>query len=304
MRAPSFTRRQFLKASAASGAAAATVLGVDATVVEPHHPQLRRVEIALDGLPQAFDGFTIAQLSDFHYDSHFCVIPIRAAVKMVNALNPDLIVLTGDFVTVPMEASDAEKRPEAAREARPCAKLLGQLRARFGSVAVLGNHDEFSDADEVAAALQSSAIRVLRNENFPLQRGSAKLWLAGVNDVLGGGADIRQALRGIPDEATTVALCHEPDYADHVAKYPVGLQLSGHSHGGQIRLPLIGPPYLPPLARKYPWGLRRVGRMMLYTNCGIGTIRVPVRWNCPPEVTIFTLRAGTAPHKATAKQNS
>jgi len=108
---------------------------------------------------------------------------------------------------------------------------------------------------------------------------------------LGGGANIHEALRGVPGSKAVVLLCHEPDFADKVARFGVGLQLSGHSHGGQVRLPLVGPLYLPPLARKYPWGLRRIGPMLLYTNCGIGTIRIPVRWNCPPEITVFTLRS-------------
>ena len=288
-----FTRRQFLRVAAGSAAAAGLVVGVDGAVIEPHHPQLRRVDIPLRRLPQEFDGFTIAQLSDFHYDPHFCVIPIKAAIKVVNGLNPDLIALTGDFVTVPLEAGDKERRPEAAREAQPCARLLGQLRAKLGSVAVLGNHDYFSDPEEVTAALQGSGIRVLRNGAFPVRRQGAVLWLAGVDDVLGGAADLKQTLRQIPSADATILMCHEPDFGDEAAGYPIDVQLSGHSHGGQIRLPLIGPPFLPPLGKKYPWGLRQIRNMLLYTNCGVGTIRLPVRWNCPPEITLFTLRSKT-----------
>jgi uncharacterized protein len=267
------------------------VVGVDGTVIEPHHPQLRRVDIGLRRLPQEFDGFTIAQLSDFHYDPHFCVIPITAAIKVVNGLTPDLIALTGDFVTVPLGAGDSERRPEAARDAQPCARLLGELRAKLGSVAVLGNHDYFSDPEEVTAALQASGIRVLRNGAFPVERNKAVLWLAGVDDALGGAADLKQTLRQIPSGDATILMCHEPDFADEAAGYEIDVQLSGHSHGGQIRLPLIGPPFLPPMGKKYPWGLRQIRNMMLYTNCGIGTIRLPVRWNCPPEITLLTLRS-------------
>lgn len=98
-------------------------------------------------------------------------------------------------------------------------------------------------------------------------------------------------LKSVPREEAVVLLSHEPDYADEVARYPVDLQLSGHSHGGQVRLPLLGAPWLPEGAQKYPWGLRKVGNLTLYTNAGLGTIRVPVRLNCPPEITLFTLRA-------------
>ncbi|HET7442412.1 MAG TPA: metallophosphoesterase [Terriglobales bacterium] len=268
-------------------------VGTAAAFVESEHPRLVRVEIALPRLPQKLDGFTIAQLSDFHYDEYFSRTPIATAVKMVNALNPDMVALTGDFVTVPLATAEVERAPKAARDAVPCAQLLGGLRARCGSFAVLGNHDESSDPDEVTAALQQSDIRVLRNQALPVEREGERFWLAGINDALWGEADLKKTLRDVPAEAATVLLCHEPDFADEAANYPVDLQLSGHSHGGQVRLPLIGPPFLPPMARKYPWGLRRVGRMMLYTNCGVGTIRIPVRWNCPPEVTLIILRSGT-----------
>ena len=98
-----------------------------------------------------------------------------------------------------------------------------------------------------------------------------------------------RALHDIRRNETTILLAHEPDFADYVAAHPVSVQLSGHSHGGQIRLPFIGSPYLPELARKYPWGLRRVGGLNLHTNCGLGTIELPIRWNCPPEVTLIRL---------------
>ena len=113
-----------------------------------------------------------------------------------------------------------------------------------------------------------------------------------MDDVLAGRPDLGLALRGIPTDEPVILLAHEPDWADYVAPHPVDLQLSGHSHGGQIRFPLIGAVVLPELARKYPWGLRRIGSLTLYTNAGIGTILVPMRLNCPPEITLITLRAG------------
>ena len=115
-----------------------------------------------------------------------------------------------------------------------------------------------------------------------------------MDDILSGKPRLDLALRGIPADEPVVLLAHEPDWADYVANHPVDLQLSGHPHGGQIRIPFIGAPYLPPLARKYPWGLRRIGGLTLYTNSGIGTIEVPTRLNCPPEVTLITLRSAPA----------
>jgi len=129
----------------------------------------------------------------------------------------------------------------------------------------------------------------LRNRSVPLERNGARLWLAGLGDVLEGKYDLKQALKGIPKPEPVVLLVHEPDFAGYVKD--VDLQLSGHSHGGQIRFPLLGAPVLPVMGRRYPRGLRRIGPLTLYTNVGIGTIWLPMRLNCPPEVTLLTLRA-------------
>jgi predicted MPP superfamily phosphohydrolase len=283
----STTRRRFLKIAAAAGALA---IGADATVLEPNHPRLVRVAIPLPRLPQEFDGFTIIQLSDFHFDPYFSIIPIRKSVQITNALKPDLIVLTGDFVSAPAIES-ALRNKRAALQADPCSEVLKDLRAQHGVWAVLGNHDAFSDPVHVTEALKAGGINVLSNSAAPIERNSHRFWLAGLADVLARHADLDAALKGISPEESVVLLAHEPDFADHTVKYPVDLQLSGHSHGGQIRLPLLGPVYLPTLGRKYPRGLRTIDRLSLYTNVGIGTLYVPVRWNCAPEITLITLRS-------------
>jgi predicted MPP superfamily phosphohydrolase len=131
----------------------------------------------------------------------------------------------------------------------------------------------------------------LRNRSVAFARAGVRLWFAGTDDVLEGHANLQLTLEGIPPEEPVILLAHEPDFAVHAARFPVDLQLSGHSHGGQIRLPLLGAPVLPPLARRYPWGLHRIGGLTLYTNVGIGTIALPVRFLCPPEITLITLRA-------------
>jgi predicted MPP superfamily phosphohydrolase len=284
---PSISRRRLLKGAAAAAAAA---VAVDASALEPNHPRLVRVEIPLRRLPLAFDGFTIVLLSDFHYDPYFSVRPIGAAVRLTNALEPDLVALTGDFVTTPVFGrSIADKRAALASE--PCARLLGTIRARSGVWASLGNHDAYSDPATIERALRRSGIEVLRNRAVPIERDNARFWLAGVDDVMARGANLDAALHGVPPTHPVILLVHEPDFADSVVRYPVDLQLSGHSHGGQVRFPLMGAVYLPELARKYPLGLYRFGGLTLYTNAGLGTLRIPVRWNCPPEVTHITLRA-------------
>jgi predicted MPP superfamily phosphohydrolase len=276
-----------------TGAIAAAGAGVTGAwgFSESNHPQVTRLEIPLARLPRAFDGFTIAQLSDFHYEHRFSVRPIRKAVEIVNGLHPDLIVLTGDFVTVPVVVEGNVRR--FAEAAEPCARILQDLRAPMGRFAILGNHDAGSDPARVTRALRDHGLPVLMNRSVPLQRGKDRIWLAGIDDVLEGRSDIALALQNIPSAELTILLAHEPDFADEVSVTPVDLQLSGHSHGGQVWLPGIGAPWLPPLGRRYPRGLYRIRNLTLYTNFGLGTIRMPVRINCPPEITLITLRSKT-----------
>jgi hypothetical protein len=280
-------RRKFFKLSAVGGVAA---LGADSVLVEPNRVQLVRQEIALRRWPSRMDGFTIALLSDFHYDRLFSVHPIRKAVEVVNNLHPDLIALTGDFVSVPWFGDPVK----GASVAEPCAELLRELKAPYGLWAVLGNHDVFSDPDRVTSALRAVGIPVLANQSVPIEKDGGRFWLGGVDDVLGEAADLDATLHDVKADEPVVLLAHEPDYADHVARYPVDLQLSGHSHGGQVRVPFFAPLYLPDLAKKYVRGLYKIRELTLYTNAGLGTVEVPVRFDCPPEITLFTLRSASS----------
>ncbi len=277
------TRRKFIRLAATVGVAA---LAADTALIEPNRPRIVRQEIALRRWPERLEGFTVALLSDFHYDPYFSVHPLRSAISMVNALHPDLIVLTGDFVSVPFTGNVAA----GAAAAEPCAQLLRQMQAPYGLWAVMGNHDVFTDSDRVTSLLRAQGIQVLVNQAVPIESKGARFWLAGIDDALAGDADLDATLQKVPTAEATVLLAHEPDYADRVAHYPVDLQLSGHSHGGQVRLPFLRPLYLPALARKYVWGLYQIGELTLYTNAGLGTVDLPIRWNCPPEITLLTLR--------------
>lgn len=280
------------------GAAGAVLGGLavagDGTIFEANQPRLVSIEVRLPRLPHSWDGFRIAQLSDLHYDDYFSVVPLRNAVDIVNGLRPDLIVVTGDFVTSRGKHPPRSALVKARQAIESCAQLLAQMHAGSGILAAVGNHDLGVDTNHIVEVLQSHDIPVLRNRSLPLEREGNRLWLSGVDDVLVGNPRLDLALKDIPADEPVILLAHEPDWADFVAKYPVDLQLSGHSHGGQIRIPLLGAPYLPPLARKYPWGLRQIGQLTLYTNAGIGTIEVPTRINCPPEVTLITLRSAPA----------
>lgn len=276
------TRRSFLRGALATGSFA---IAGDAVLIDPNQPRIVRKEFLLSRWPEEMDGFTIAILSDFHYDPYFSVHPLRAAIPMVNSLQPDLIVLTGDFVSVPKIGNEKK----GASEAEPCAQLLRQLTAPHGLWAVLGNHDYETDPEHVTDALQAENIQVLANQSEAIERNGARIWLAGVTDVLSWTADLPQTMRHVPSSEAVVLLAHEPDFADEAARFPIDLQLSGHSHGGQIRIPLLPPLYLPPLARKYILGTYHIGNLTLYTNAGLGTVMVPMRLNCPPEITLLTL---------------
>jgi uncharacterized protein len=277
------SRRKFVGLATATATAA---LAADSVLIEPNRPRLVRQQISLARWPASLDGFTIALLSDFHYDPYFSEHPIHSAIGIVNALQPDLIVLTGDFVSLPLFTKNDVR---AARVAEPCAQLLQQMHAPHGMWAVMGNHDFYSDPVYITAVLRAVGIEVLANQSAPIEANGARFWLSGVNDVLGRSADLTAALHDVSGGEATILLAHEPDYADHTARFPVDLQLSGHSHGGQVRVPFAPPLYLPELARKYIYGLYKIGSLTLYTNPGLGTVGVPVRFNCPPEITLLTL---------------
>jgi len=273
------TRRKFLRLAAAAGVElGAFVLGGIYAAVEPRWLAVERVTIRLANLPDALRGLTIAQISDLHYGLFSNASNTAQAVSAVLALNPDLIVVTGDYVLV------------SANHAGPCAAELARLRAPLGVFTILGNHDHWTDAAVVSRALMEAGLPLLRNEGRLIEANGGAFWLAGVDDVWERHADLDAAMKGAPQDVIKILLAHEPDYADEVATDGrVSLQLSGHSHGGQVRLPFLGAPVLPYLAHKYPYGLRRVGTMWLYTNRGIGVIAPPIRFNCRPEATLITL---------------
>ncbi len=251
----------------------------------PQQPVIEYVEVTLANLPAELDGLRIAHLTDLHYDRRGDSSVIERAVEAANAQQPELAVVTGDFLNIRKIGNGL--RP--AIDSRACARFVGALRAPQGVFAVLGNHDK-TDPDTLIHALNFEGVQVLHNGNVSVQRNGARLWLAGVEDVLTGNADISAALSGIPRRSPIILLAHEPDFADVAAAFGISLQLSGHSHGGQVRFPWIPPIYLPRLGRKYPGGLRTVGRTQVYTSRGIGNSMLPIRLNCPPEVALITLR--------------
>src|SRR3984893_13777128 len=246
--------------------------------------------IWLDALPKAFHGLRIVQISDIHHGLFLPKEWLSEAVRQANRLNPDIIALTGDFVTY------------SRRNIGPAAELLGRLRARYGVYAVLGNHDFRVDAEGITLALRRERIDVLRNRHVTMRFGGDSVYLAGVDDY-GYGADLRRAMRGVPRDAATVLLAHNPRVIHLASRHGVSLILSGHTHGGQVNLPLLGTVYgRSPERLRYKIGWDRMGTTQIYVSRGIGTIVLPWRLRCTAEITRLELLPGTpeGSHQAAA----
>jgi predicted MPP superfamily phosphohydrolase len=265
-------------------ALAGTGLAFEGFLREPNHPLAEHIEVRLARLPEAFDGFRIAQITDIHFGPYMDQPELERSVRLAQQFQPDLVALTGDFVSHPFHQRDGL---EGARNAEPCADVLARWKG-VPMIAVLGNHDHWNNADLVEGSLTERGIKVLRNGAQAIEREKQVLWVAGIDDALEGHADVSQCIAKIPRTDATILLAHEPDFADHAAKFPIDLQLSGHSHGGQVRIPGIGPIILPAMAHKYHTGLNRVGTLQVFTSHGVGLINPPVRLNCPPKVSLIT----------------
>lgn len=259
------------------------VLGVGGLVyarsVEPEWIEVTRLRLRLPRLAPAFRGYRMVQISDIHMDRWMTRDRLAGVVRLANEQEADLVALTGDYVTHGYRRRHAD-----------LVSGLGALRGRDGVVGVLGNHDHWSSADAAREALREAGVVELSNRAHHIRRADAILHVAGVDDYWTGHARLEDVLGQLPAEGAAILLAHEPDFADVSAPSArFDLQISGHSHGGQVRLPLLGAPVLPPYGQKYPMGLYRVGSMLQYTNRGVGMLSPRVRLNCRPEITVYTL---------------
>jgi predicted MPP superfamily phosphohydrolase len=245
-------------------------------IEEANSLSLERVNIELKRLPKKLDGFRVIHLSDIHHSPFTGIEHIERVVKVANRLHPDLIVLTGDYVSHHTEY------------VAPVAELLGRLNAPYGVHACLGNHDHWTDADLVIRHFRDEGINLLVNEGFRLEAEGGAFWLAGVDDHMVGKTDVPAALLGsFPDEMKML-LAHNPIIFREAARYGVDLTLSGHTHGGQIRVRDTEKNIIP---RRRKAGLHRNRGSQLYITRGIGTVVVPVRYQCPPEISLLELKA-------------
>ncbi|HEX8229968.1 MAG TPA: metallophosphoesterase [Chloroflexia bacterium] len=242
--------------------------------------------VRLNNLPPQFDGFSIVQLSDFHHGSFTSEEFVRCVVQKTLQLSPDLVVLTGDTQT---EQRDIE---DIARLLTPLGEWSHQERGGLGALAVLGNHDRFDESNaHVTDALRRADIRVLHNEHVSLERDGESLYVAGVADPWSLRADLDLALHGIPQDSCTLLLCHVPDYLATASRYPVDLMLAGHNHGGQIKLPLIGPVLVSSrYNRRYADGFHKLNDTLMYISNGLGGYP-PIRWGARPEIVRIVLSA-------------
>lgn len=235
-----------------------------------------KINITLKRLPKNLDGFRIVHLSDIHHSPFTSLEHITRAVEIANSLEPDMFVLTGDFVS------------HESKYIAPMAKVMGTLKSEFGTFACLGNHDHWTDAKLVTNYLRGENITVLINEGFRFVERGASFWLCGVDDYMVGQTDLRSALRGsFPDEMK-ILLAHNPKILYRAARASVDLMLSGHTHGGQVKIRNEEKRILP--RRKFASGLYRRKGTQVYITRGIGTVVLPVRFGCPPEVSLIELK--------------
>ena len=243
---------------------------------EANSLSLEQVTINLKRLPKQLDGFRIVHLSDTHHSPFTGLDHIKRAVAFANSLDPDMFCLTGDYVS--------HERKYIA----PVAEVLGSLESEFGTFACLGNHDHWTDADLVTDLFRGEGITMLVNQGMRLEARNASFWLAGVDDHMVGKTDLKAALAGsFPDEMKLL-LAHNPVILRRATRQGIDLTLSGHTHGGQIKVRDPEKRILP--QRRLKAGLHRRYDSQIYITRGIGTVVVPMRYQCPPEVSLLELR--------------
>lgn len=290
------TRRAFVKRLFWSGATLAVGGVVYPSLIEPRRVQINRLTIPVRGLPRAFDGLTIAQLSDLHRSPAVGSRYLAHCVDLATSLEPDLIVFTGDYITHTNHFGRLGElvngdRDDVAEYARDCARSMGRARARHGVFACLGNHDHWYDGELVTGVIEEAGIPVLRNASVPARINGETLPVVGLGDMWTEHVNMARAFAGV-DAPFALVLMHNPDFFERWPRSGSHLILSGHTHGGQVNIPFLGPPLVPSIyKKKYAHGLFRRDDSFMYVNRGVGLIYPPVRFNCPPEISIFHLQS-------------
>jgi uncharacterized protein len=274
--------RKFARAALFTGVAAS--LPVVYGFFEASQIRIRRQTLTLPKLPHAFEGKTLGVLTDFHNGPYVSMDFIRKAIDLAQTLNADCYCLVGDF---------AHKGTHALEQLPECLEACAKLEAPLGVFAVPGNHDMQNKGQVYRESIAKTSLTDLTNKSMKLTIGSDSLWLAGVDDLWWGKPDVKTALAGVPRDAEVILLSHNPDYAEEVHDPRVSLILSGHTHGGQVYLPVVGSPWMPSrFGEKYRNGLASGPSCPVFVSRGLGEAGVPLRLNCPPEIHLLTLTRG------------
>ena len=270
------SRRQFLKGVVAAGA---TAMVVDGFLLDPRRIAIIEKTVPIHGLPEAFEGFRICQLTDIHHGFFVNIEYIKECIAKANNLMPDIMVLTGDYID------------RSSAYINPVADALGRLEAPYGVLAVLGNHDHWADVKLVRKAFHDKDIPVIENTHRLIEKDGDVICIAGVGDLLEDIQDLQLALNGVSPDIPRVLLSHHPDYAEEMQRTErVDLVLAGNTHGGQISMPFSFAPYTASrYGQKYIGGLVKLEHTQVYVSRGIGVAPPPVRFNCSPEITMIKL---------------
>lgn len=251
--------------------------------IEPTMLDINNQHIHSTRIPKSFNNFKIVQFSDTHLGFHYSLKQLDKLVTTINDRQPDLIVFTGDLID----------EPQSYKEANQLITILQRLQAKHGKFWIYGNHDHGGYGTEmILDIMQQAHFTLLQNTHDVIEINNERIILVGIDDAILGSPDLKVALEQTNPDLYTILLAHEPDYAHTTINHPVDLQLSGHSHGGQIRLPFIGHLYTPVLAEKFTHGKYVINDdLLLFVNRGIGTTRLPFRFFCKPELHVYTLQS-------------
>lgn len=286
-----FSRRSFIKKTIGSFF---TIVGAGcggyfyAHEIEPRLLKVTSHEIKHADIPKSFDGFKIVQFSDTHLGFHYDLNQFKKLMKQISTLKPDVIFFTGDLMDAPNEYPFPDE----------IVPLLKGLKAPFGKYSIYGNHDHGGYGTDLYKNIMELAdFRLLLNDSKQIQMlDGNSIYILGIDDAMLGRPDFLSATSNVPKNQYKILLSHAPDLADFAAQYGIQLQLSGHSHGGQIQIPFVGALITPKFAKKYREGFYEINNLessplTLYVNRGIGTTRLPFRFFSKPEITVFTLRS-------------
>lgn len=251
--------------------------------IEPKLLDVNHHKIINPSIPSSFNRFKIVQFSDTHLGFQYNAQQLKKLVKKINSLNPDIIFFTGDLMDTPNQYN----------EANIIIPLLKELEAPFGKFAIYGNHDHGGYGTDIyKSIIEESGFNLLLNSHQQIELiDGSSFYVIGIDDAMLGKPDIRTAIKGVPDDSYKILLSHAPDLADEAQNFNIQLQLSGHSHGGQVKIPFAGALVIPPYAEKYKEGFYKIGStpLTLYVNRGLGTTRLPFRFLCKPEITVYSL---------------